>query len=240
MQKPFEEQGRTYHIDCRITFGLTVIALIFLGLTLLAHLILGAGTAELVGFEQFLDVDSEANLPTWYAAALLHFAALIAWMISDQDRINLWHWRVIAFLLIVMGIDEIASIHNTPSRRLGEFLGTREGIMMNAWVIPGSIVCMVVALTFFQFLLRQPSWLRVGLGTAAGLFVIGAIGLEMVGSVVEYNAGGLIYDGDEYYSLAFETIAVGEEAFEYAGVILTIHLFLRRARELNARFSLVV
>lgn len=84
---------------------------------------------------------------------------------------------------------------------------------------------------------RQPRWLSVGLILAAGIYVCGAIVLEMVSTHVEFAAAGFEYDGDENYSLAFELIAIAEEFFEYAGVILTISLFLRHGRELNAEIG---
>ncbi|MCS7470650.1 hypothetical protein NZK35_28700 [Stieleria sp. ICT_E10.1] len=235
-------QGRpTVTISRRTPWFLALIAAIFLVLTAAAHLIFGPETSSLMGFRQLVDVDAEGNLPTWFSAALLHFAALVAWSISPRDKVeNRLSWQAIAVLLLLMGIDEIASIHNAPSRIVGELFGNRSGIMMNAWVIPASILCLVVAIFFVRFLTRQPKWLAIGLITAAGLFVFGAIVLEMASTYVEYQTAGHDYDGETHYSLTFELIAVGEELFEYAGVILTISLLLRRGREVNAEIGLTV
>ncbi|MDV6033720.1 MAG: hypothetical protein F9B45_27225 [Phycisphaera sp. RhM] len=231
----------TVTISQRTPWFLAVIAIVFLVLTATAHLMLGPGTASLMGFRQLVDVDAEGNLPTWFAAALLHLAALLAWSISIKDAPeNRLSWQAIAVLLLLMGIDEVASIHNAPSRIVGELFGNRSGIMMNAWVIPAAILCLLVAVFFVRFLSRQPKWLAIGLITAAGLFVFGAIVLEMASTYVEYETAGHDYDGDRHYSLTFELIAVGEELFEYAGVILTISLLLRRGREVNAEIGLAV
>ncbi|WP_182867101.1 hypothetical protein [Stieleria mannarensis] len=220
---------------------LALIAGVFVVSTAAAHLVVGAGTASLMGFRQLIDVDAEGNLPTWFSSALLHFAALIAWAISSADSSeNRRSWQAIACLLLLMGIDEVASVHNAPSRIVGELFGTRSGIMMNAWVIPAGILCLVVAVSFLRFLVRQPRWLASGLILASGLFVFGAIVLEMASTYVEYETAGFDYDGDEHYSLTFELIAVGEEFFEYAGVILTIGLLLRRGREVRAEIGLAV
>ena len=85
---------------------------------------------------------------------------------------------------------------------------------------------------------RQPRWLIGGLIAAAGLYVFGAVGLEAIGSRVEYLVAGFEYNGTEHYSLNFELIAVAEETFEYAGMLLTLALFIRRARELGASLTL--
>ena len=213
------------------------IAAFFVVSTAACHLIFGQGTANLIGFSQIIDVDAEGNLPTWYAAALLHLAALLAWMIATSDEENVIQWKIIAVLLLLMGVDEVASLHNAPSRRLGELLGNQEGIMMNAWVIPGGILCLCVAIGFWRFLLRQPRWLSWGLAISAALYVTGALLLEMAGTYVEFETAGFNYDGDQFYSLKYELITVLEELFEYSGVILAIYLFLRRAGELESRIS---
>ena len=235
------QHRNTVKISPRTPWYLALIASVFLVLTAAAHLIVGSETSSLMGFRQLVGVDAEGNLPTWFSAALLHFAGVLAWSISLKDSAaNRRSWQAIAILLLLMGIDEIASLHNAPSRIVGEFFGIRSGIMMNAWVIPAGILCLVVAISFVQFLRRQPLWLAGGLIAAAGLFVFGALVLEMASTYVEYQTAGYDYDGDEHYSLRFELIAVGEELFEYAGVILTITLLLRRGREVNAEIGLAV
>jgi hypothetical protein len=159
-------------------------------------------------------------------------------MIGDRDANDQLLWRVIAFLLFAMGVDEIASVHNTPSRLLRSVVGVQDGIFMNAWVIVGAICCILVAVSYLRFLLRQPRWLARALVVAATLYVIGAIGLEILSSKIEYDVAGFDYDGEEHYSLAFEVTAVAEEVFEYAGVITAMAFLLRRARELDARLVL--
>ena len=141
-------------------------------------------------------------------------------------------------MLFLIGIDEIASIHNTPSRRLGEVVGVHGGWLMNAWILPALMLCLGVACCYFRFLFRIPRWMAFGFVGAATLYLTGAIGLEVIGSRIEYLAGGFDYDGREIYSLSFELIGVAEETFEYAGMLLTLGILIRRARELGAKFTL--
>ena len=74
--------------------------------------------------------------------------------------------------------------------------------------------------------------------SAATAYLIGAIGFEVLGSRLEYDAGGLNYDGVRYYSLFFEITAVLEETFEHIGVLATLSCLLNYAGLLKSRFLL--
>jgi hypothetical protein len=216
----------------RIAFG-------FLAATAAAHACFLEGTADLMGFDTLVNVDAEGNLPTWFASFLLQAAAVIAVAIGQSDDRPLrFGWYGMACVLLLMGIDEVASIHNMPSRRLAEVTGLHGGWLMNAWVLPALLLAAVVGMSFLKFALRLPRWLSLGLVAAGALFLTGSIVCEVISSRLEYIAGGLLYDGRVYYALEFELMAVAEEAFEYADILLTIALLIRRARELKATLSL--
>jgi hypothetical protein len=215
-----------------------IISATFVLATGLAHLIYREGTAALPGFELY-DVDSEANLPSWYASTLLQACAFLAFVISFHDAPEQKNgWRGIALLLLLMGMDEVAGLHNVPSRRLSEVIGLGNGYLMNACVIPASGVLAILGLTYLPFIKRLPGWLLRSLIGAAAAYVIGALALEVLGSGFEYEAGGLNYDGVRHYSFSFEMTAVLEEAFEYVGVLATMAAFLRHAQLLNSRLFL--
>lgn len=214
------------------------IAAVFLVLTALAHLLLHEGTANLPGFV-FVDVDSEANIPTWYASLLLELAAGIAFVISNHDQpAQKTGWRGISLILFLMGMDEIASIHNFPSRRLAEQLGDAGGYLMNAWVLPALVVCLVLGIVYIPFMLRLPRWLKRTLVGASVAYLLGAVGFEILGSRLEYAAGGQHYDGLHYYSLRFELCAVAEEIFEYVGILGAVAALLQHASNIGASLTI--
>lgn len=213
-------------------------AFTFLVATALAHLIWGRGTASLPGFFVY-DVDAEENLPTWLAAFLFHWAALVALSISDVDNPDLKRgWRGIALLLACIGLDEVASLHNLPSRRMFEAMGASHGYLMNAWVLPALVVCAFLVVVYIPFIRRVSRRVAVGLIVAAVLYFIGAVVLEVVGSHLEFAAGGRNYDGNKFYSLPYEMCTVGEEIFEFTGILLALTILHRHARTLGARLSL--
>lgn len=206
--------------------------------TALAHLLYRDGTNTLPGFGLY-DVDSEANMPTWYASTLLQICAVLAFIISYHDApAQKTGWRGIALILLLMGMDEVAGLHNAPSRRVSEITGVGNGYLMNAWVIPAAMVLVILGMVYLPFIWRLPSWLKRSLIGAATAYLIGAVAFEVLGSRFEYDAGGMDYDAARHYSFRFEMTAVAEEAYEHIGVLATLAIFLRHAFLLNSRFVL--
>lgn len=207
----------------------------FILATALAHCIYREGTASLPGFALY-DVDSEANVPTWYASMLLQVCAILAFIISFHDiPAQKTGWRGIALILLTMDMDEVAGLHNAPSRSLRSVLGVGHGYLMNAWVIPALIVLAILGMIYLPFIWRLPRWLKRSLFVAAAAYLLGAVAFEVLGSHFEYMAGGTNYDAAIHYSFRFEMTAVAEEAYEYIGVLATLAIFLKHAFNLNAR-----
>ena len=210
LQQGIETIGRqsSIHVDVNVSKRVTPvaawIAAFFLLATLVAHLCFREKTSDLPAFD-FIDVDGEANLPSWYSSVLLQFCGVIAFVIGNFDVQNQkTGWRGIALILLLMGMDEIAGIHNAPSHRLSEITGISNGYMTNAWVIPASLLCIILAVIYLPFIWRLQPWLRRALIGSAIAYLMGAVGFEILGSKFEYDAGGLEYDGYKLYQYAFE------------------------------------
>ncbi|MEZ5386506.1 MAG: hypothetical protein R3F13_13420 [Prosthecobacter sp.] len=214
------------------------IAAFFLAGTAVLHLIFLERTADIPVFD-LIDVDGEANMPTWLASFLLLSVGMLALAISQHDiPSQRTGWRGIAVIMTLMSMDEVACLHNAPSRRLSEVVGTADGYLTNAWVLPAGVFLVVLACIYLPFFLRLPRWLKRGLIGSAAAYLVGAVGLEIVGSKLEYDAGGLHYDGSVYYSLRFELCAVAEEVFEFIGVLATLHVLIRHASNLKAKLTI--
>lgn len=214
------------------------IAAFFLVGTAVLHLVFLERTADIPVFD-IIDVDGEANMPTWLASFLLLATGVVALAISQHDTlIQRTGWRGIAIIMTLMSLDEVACLHNVPSRRLSEVVGTADGYLTNAWVLPAGVVLLILAFIYLPFFLRLPRWLKRGLIGASAAYLVGAVGLEIVGSKLEYDAGGLHYDGSVYYSLRFELCAVAEEVFEFVGVLAALHVLIQHASNIEAKLSL--
>lgn len=214
------------------------LCLLFIVATLLAHVLFQADSAHLVGFAIY-DVDQEANLPTWLSSMLLNIAAVLAFVISSSDAPVLRRpWRGIALLLALMSMDEIACLHNVPSRRLFEWLGADNGYLMNAWVLPAGLLSLGILCVYLPFLLQVRRRVALGLMLAGALYLTGALGLEILGSKLEFDTGGMDYDGASRYSLAFEICTVAEEFFEFAGLLVTLSVLRKHAITVGAELRL--
>lgn len=215
------------------------IAAFMLVASAVGHIVFREYTADLPGFDKIVNVDEESNLPTFFSSLLLGLAGLIAWSIAPVSHVkDSIYWRIMAVLLALMCIDEVAEIHNVPSNWIREAIGVHDGLMLNAWVLPALLISLITCAFFLNFLRRQPLWFITRMCIASASYMIGAIGLEVVGSVFEFRAGGLNYDRLTTYSLEFSLVAVGEEIFEYTGILTAFAAIQRVAQEKSASFHI--
>lgn len=169
-------------------------------------------------FVRLFSLDQEANVPTWYASATLLFASGLALVISRMPpRADAGKWALVGCLLLLMSLDESAVLHEMMILPLRGLLETG-GLLYYAWVIPGGLLAMVVALYLSPFLWRLDASVRQRLILGGSLFVLGALGVEALSGWVEEVRGR-----DRLFFL----LVVVEESFEMLGVLLAISAFLR-------------
>lgn len=178
----------------------------------------------IVGVEPWLSlfaVTSEQNLPTWYATAALTLAALFAGSAAVSARVSggavWWRWCLVSVTLVGLSIDEASSLHE----RLGDVgasLVNASGVFHFAWVVPGMLLGGLALAVFIQLVRRLPAAVGMELRWGFGIFLIAAIGLEMVGGFVLDAMG----DGWTYV-----LTATAEEFLETFGIIVVMHATCR-------------
>lgn len=174
-----------------------------------------------------VDLSQESSLGTWFASfTLLLMAGAGAWLASavplaDDRRC----WRIIAVLFLGLSIDEIAAFHELMSGPI-RARANLSGMLFLAWVIPAGIGVAGLALYFARFVFRQPADIRNGMIFAAALFVGGAIGLELPGSV--------LYEKGDTKSMTWVVISGLEELGEMAGVLWMLQTSLRLLEQTKA------
>ncbi|HEX2153882.1 MAG TPA: hypothetical protein VHL52_07885 [Acidimicrobiia bacterium] len=172
-------------------------------------------------WRRLANVDAENAFPTWLAAVLMTGAAgLSAVLGRDEHRREgsyARHWYVLAAIMAVLSVDEVAALHEATAGPLRAALDL-SGLFYYGWVVPALIGVVVLTVAYGRFVLalRAPAKGRVVL--AAALFVGGAVGLEMVAGLF---AGTAARDGAGFFLLA-----TTEEVMELAGLILLIDTFL--------------
>ena len=171
------------------------------------------------------DADRESNLPTYFSAGLLLFAAALLGIIAVlQRRAGApfgWGWAVLSLAFLYMSLDEGTSIHETVLERLArKVLGDPTiGVFYFAWVIPGIALVLAFAVVFWRFFFQLPRATKSRFLLAAALFLGGALGVELIGG---HHAS--LHGVD---NLTFSLIATVEESMEMVGVIVLIYALLK-------------
>lgn len=121
-----------------------------------------------------LSLSFENNLPTWFSSGLLLLCAIAAGVIASARVGYRRHWWVIAGIAGWMSLDEAAELHE----HLGGHFATT-GIFYFDWVIPAAAVVGVLGAAFVPFVRALAPATRRRLVTAAIIYVLGALIMEL-------------------------------------------------------------
>ena len=182
-----------------------------------------------------VNVDEEANIPTWFATCLLLSAAGLLFLIARakqllRDRFSVY-WFGLSLMFLYLSVDEAASLHElamAPTRALLALSGP----LYAGWVIPAGVALVILVLLYSRFLLALPRRTLCWFVFGGALYIGGAVGMELV-------AWGHIYPAyiahPENWSgvvdMPFLVMTHSEEVMEMAGVIAFIHGLLGHLRE---------
>jgi hypothetical protein len=192
------------------------------------------------GLETFLqegrhfDLDAEANLPTWYSAALLAAISLLCVLCGSNAKSrgegHRWAWGGLALVFGLFSADEVASFHESVMDPLRAVLNT-DGVLFYAWVVPAIPLVIGFGLIYLPFLAHLPRKFAALFIASGAIYVSGALGLEMVGGLVASTSG------EE--TVAFAIATTIEEGLEIAGLTLfTITLLhFAKFKRLGVRFG---
>jgi hypothetical protein len=185
---------------------------------ILVHWKFGHGSMK--GLFPLFDVDREANIPALYSVLTLFIAAGLAAVVAARERRDgrrFWkHWLGIALAFCWIAIDEGSHIHELTIP-LGLKVA-RHGIFYFAWVIPACAIIGLLTVIYFKMIFSLPSWLRNLAILSAGVFLSGALGMEMIAGPI-YEVSGPIF--------RYQFICAIEEFLEMSGVAIWIYALRR-------------
>lgn len=193
-----------------------------------------AGHGRLLGLVRLFYVDVEQNIPTAFATLLLFFAAILLTVITVLERkqpdSQMFYWSILSFGFMFMAFDEAWSFHERLDNVVRPFLENGNiGIFYHAWVVPGLALTFVLALFFLRFLFRLSPKMRYRFLMAGGLYLGGALGVELI--------GGYYAELHGYRNLTYSMIVTVEESLEMAGAIVFIWALLRYIGETHGKVS---
>ncbi|ACN13954.1 multidrug resistance protein (efflux pump/antiporter) [Desulforapulum autotrophicum HRM2] len=217
-----------------LTFFLCIIVLLLIANIMgIIHRIL-FNHDYLRGLFNLFDFNTEKNIPTLYSSITLIFASIILAFITYfrwKSQKTFFSWGVLSFIFLFLSIDEISSIHErliAPTRR---FFDT-SAFFYYAWIIPYGIALIIFVVSYIKFLLEVPKSIMMLFLLSGGLFVLGAIGFEMLGGwqAELYGTKGLLYS-------IFYTC---EELLEMLGVAVFIYTLLRYILNENQLIEIIL
>ena len=176
---------------------------------------------------QSFSLSLEANVPTWYSSVLLFCCGLALLAVAADEEPGerwLWHWRGLAAAFFAISMDEVAGFHEriNATTRFGEQFG---GVFYFAWVIPFGALVVVIGVLCLPFLAALPPSTRWRFLRAGGLYVGGALGIELVLGAWTATHGPM--------NLTYRLIDAVEESAEIAGA--SVFLWALQAHRLRDR-----
>lgn len=165
--------------------------------------------------------DLEQNLPTLFSFCILLFSAILLnylAIINKKDGKPFKNWLILAFVFYFLSVDEAVSIHELFIHPIRRLFGT-SGFLYWAWVIPYGIGAIAFLIYNIKFLIKLPFSTTRNFVIAGTIFILGAVGLEMLGAH--------LFSINEGLTFPYALVATLEESFEMIGVIYFINSIFR-------------
>ncbi len=171
------------------------------------------GTSTILKDLGQIALDTENCLGSYYSSVLMIIAALLMTVTGQScgTRRRQTQWYVLAFVFVLMSVDESASFHEvliSPLRPLFSF----SSYLHYAWIVPGAAFVLLFGLAYIPFVFAMKPQMRNRIIAAGALFVTGALGMEAIGGHF-FSAGGA---GNPYYIASF----LIEETLEIVGLTI--------------------
>lgn len=206
---------------------------VMIGALLAANLIASLHDRASGGVSKLFRMAFEANIPTLFSTAALAVTAAIAWLLSrvSQDRREIRAWRIFALVLAFMAIDESAQLHEKLNR-FGD-RGPDSGMFSSIGVLPYVAVALLLGAYLFRLWLRQSWAVRLGLAGGGVLYVLSAVGMELIQNAE--RAAGVSQS-----TLHMILLVSAEETGEMLAVAIILRTLIVKLSELGARWPLTL
>jgi hypothetical protein len=188
----------------------------------------GFGRDHMMGLMPLFDMDREHNLPAWYSGSVLLLTALSLGAVAAgtyQSRMPFaGHWLMLALLFLYLSFDELTAVHEGWAVALNRSFGELRdrsvlfGALRHLWVLPALLFVALVGLASLRFLAHLPRQTRRLFILSGALFVIAAVGFEMLGAAFTAAIGRR--------SGGFEILVAAEEGLEMFSIALFLNTVL--------------
>lgn len=184
-------------------------------------------------FIRLIDLDYEGNIPTLFSVFLFMFngglLAIIYKAAKQSGSDYALYWLGLSCIFIFLGVDEGSRLHEEIGD-LFESIVDSSGLLYFPWVIPYGTAFILATVVYFKFFLSLDRNLQIRLVLCAGLFLGGAVGVEMLSAEQADKLGTS--------SLPYSILYTIEESLEMAGLILLVNTLLREIQQKPHKISL--
>lgn len=161
-----------------------------------------------------MGLDSEASMPAWFSQILALLGAVFAYFLSVKSNTKKenFTWKAIGLLSLAIAIDEMVAWHELLLQGLHIWADLdNRSVVQSAWLIMLPIILFVVVWLALNVKKSLKPEEQRGLTIALIIYLVGAVGIELVASQVEKN--------NFYYSAVWVTL---EEGLEMVGLWLLV------------------
>lgn len=162
---------------------------------------------------------SEKNIPSLFSTLQLMLSGTLLYLIYDQskkeniDRSICGFWKFLSVLFYILAFDEWFTIHDTLGKLFSDGMGGLGDLF--GWTLLYMILIPLFLLASIRFLLALPKPTALGFIVSGMIFVIGAIGLELLNKSAFQLALNFQLSPLMSYVVVFL-----EESFEILGIFL--------------------
>ena len=184
------------------------IAVIATPITLAPHV----GITRPSSLLRLFNLDLEGNVPAWVATVHLLIASGILWALAHTPSVNFGgRWKLLSGLFLAASLDEAASVHEMLIWPIREGFGLG-GLFYFAWVVVAIPFVAFLAYWYWPAVRTLPRAFERWAMVSAGLYVSGAVGMEMI--------GGAWRAEHATFNVTYTAITCVEELMELGGLTL--------------------
>lgn len=186
------------------------------------------------GGMRIINLDAESTAISWYASAVLGFAAVLLWTagrLSSHLPVRArYGWYVLALAFVLLSLDEVAQVHETMNA-VGRHLGVSTDLVLFRWVLVAIPAIFVLGAVLIPFLWHLERRTLVSFILSGVVFVSGAVGMEIVGGSILQDEGA---------GRSYMTAVVVEEGMEILGATMFVGSILAHLRRFPNSPSLTI
>jgi hypothetical protein len=179
------------------------------------------GYDNIFGLIPMFNLNSEENIPAFFSTLLLLFSsillAIIAYAVKKSGTAYFYHWLGLSLIFLFLSMDESLSFHESMTVPLRKGLNT-SGLLFYAWVIPYAIALFILILIYLKFFISLPAKTRNYLIIAAVLYIVGVIGIELLGGRIDEQIGR--------HNPTYVVYSTIEEVLEMGGLVVFIYALM--------------